>query len=62
MSDQLFHLAKDPLPLRNPNYHVAGDVPERCDVPNAAMAVQATLAAILTLDQAAPENEHVTGL
>jgi len=39
-------------PYSDPNYHVAGDVPERCDVPNAAMTVQATLAAILTLDQA----------
>jgi len=36
----------------DPNYHVAGDVPERCDVPNAAMTVRATLAAILTLEQA----------
>ena len=39
-------------PYSDPNYHVAGDVPERCDVANAAMTVQATLAAILTLDQA----------
>lgn len=38
-------------PYGDPNYHVEGDIPERCDVPNAAMTVQATLAAILTLDQ-----------
>jgi len=38
-------------PYADPNYHAEGDIPERCDVPNAAMAVQATLAAILTLDQ-----------
>jgi Zn-dependent M28 family amino/carboxypeptidase len=39
-------------PYGDPNYHVEGDIPERCDVTNAAMTVQATLAAILTLDQA----------
>ena len=38
-------------PYGDPNYHAEGDIPERCDVPNAAMTVQATLAAILTLDQ-----------
>jgi len=38
-------------PYGDPNYHTEGDIPERCDVPNAAKAVQATLAAILTLDQ-----------
>jgi len=38
-------------PYGDPNYHGEGDIPERCDVPNAALAVQATLAAILTLDQ-----------
>jgi hypothetical protein len=38
-------------PYGDPNYHVEGDIPERCDVPNAALTVQATLAAILTLDQ-----------
>ena len=38
-------------PYGDPNYHIEGDVPELCDVKNAAMAVQATLAAILTLDQ-----------
>jgi hypothetical protein len=39
-------------PYADPNYHAEGDIPERCDIPNAAQAVQATLAAILTLDQA----------
>ena len=38
-------------PYGDPNYHGEGDIPERCDVPNAALAVQATLAAVLTLDQ-----------
>jgi aminopeptidase YwaD len=38
-------------PYGDPNYHIEGDIPERCDVKNAAMAVQAALAAILTLDQ-----------
>jgi hypothetical protein len=38
-------------PYADPNYHAEGDIPERCDVPNAAKAVQATVAAILTLDQ-----------
>lgn len=39
------------LPYGDPNYHTDGDIPELCDVKNAAMAVKATLAAILTLDQ-----------
>jgi len=38
-------------PYGDPNYHGEGDVPELCDVKNASMAVQATLAAILTLDE-----------
>ncbi len=38
-------------PYGDPNYHTEGDIPELCDVKNAAMAVQATLAAILTLDE-----------
>jgi Zn-dependent M28 family amino/carboxypeptidase len=38
-------------PYGDPNYHAEGDTPERCDVPNAAKTVQATLAAILVLDQ-----------
>ncbi len=37
-------------PYGDPNYHDEGDVPEKCDVRNAAMAVQATLAAIVTID------------
>jgi hypothetical protein len=38
-------------PYGDPNYHGEGDIPERCDVANAAMAVQAVLAAIVTVDQ-----------
>jgi hypothetical protein len=38
-------------PYGDPEYHAEGDVAERCDVKNAAMTVQATLAAIVTLDQ-----------
>jgi hypothetical protein len=38
-------------PYGDPNYHTEGDIPELCDVKNAAMAVQTTLAAVLTLDQ-----------
>jgi len=38
-------------PYGDPNYHAEGDIPERCDIKNAAMTVQATLAAVLTLDQ-----------
>ena len=37
-------------PYGDPNYHGEGDIPELCDVANAAKAVQATLAAMLTLD------------
>jgi len=36
-------------PYGDPQYHTEGDIPERCDVPNAALTVQATLAAVLTL-------------
>ena len=32
-------------------YHLDGDLPEKCDVENAAMTVQATLAAIVTIDR-----------
>ncbi len=39
-------------PYGDPNYHVEGDIPERCDVENAALTVRATLAAILTVDVA----------
>lgn len=38
-------------PYGDPNYHGEGDIPERCDVPNAAKTVQATLAVVLTLDR-----------
>jgi len=38
-------------PYGDPNYHAEGDIPERCDVKNAAMTVQATLAAVVTLDR-----------
>ncbi len=38
-------------PYGDPEYHAEGDVPERCDVKNAALTVQASLAAIVTLDQ-----------
>lgn len=38
-------------PYADPNYHTEEDIPERCDVANAALTVQAILAAILTLDQ-----------
>lgn len=41
-------------PYGDPNYHAPGDIPERCDVPNAALTVQATVAALLTLDQDLP--------
>lgn len=38
-------------PYGDPEYHAEGDVPSHCDVPNAALTVQATLAAVVTLDQ-----------
>ncbi len=38
-------------PYGEPNYHAEGDVSENCDIENAAMTVQATLAAIVMLDQ-----------
>ena len=38
-------------PYGDPNYHSEGDIPENSDVPNAAKVVQATLAAVLTVDQ-----------
>ena len=37
-------------PYADPNYHAEGDIPERCDVQNAALTVRATLAAILAVD------------
>lgn len=36
-------------PYGDPNYHAEGDIPESCDMENAAMTVQATLAAVATL-------------
>jgi hypothetical protein len=38
-------------PYGDPNYHAEGDIPEKCDVKNAAMSAQATLAAVITIDQ-----------
>jgi len=39
-------------PYVDPNYHEAGDVPERVDIVNVRMATQAILAAVLRLDRA----------
>lgn len=39
------------FPYGDPNYHTEADIPEKCDVNNAAMTVQATLAAVLTIDR-----------
>ena len=39
------------FPYGDPNYHVEGDIPEKCDVENAAMTVQATLAVVVTIDR-----------
>jgi hypothetical protein len=38
-------------PYGDPNYHAEGDIPETCDIVNAAMTVKATIAALVTLDQ-----------
>jgi hypothetical protein len=38
-------------PYGDPNYHAEGDIPESCDIKNAAMTVQATLAAVVTIGQ-----------
>ncbi|MBP1601103.1 MAG: hypothetical protein H6Q06_1254, partial [Acidobacteria bacterium] len=38
-------------PYGDPNYHAEEDTPENSDVPNAAKVVQATLAAVLTVDE-----------
>ncbi len=38
-------------PYGDPNYHAEGDTPEKSDIRNAALIVQATLAAVATLDQ-----------
>ncbi|MCS7306780.1 MAG: M28 family peptidase [Thermoguttaceae bacterium] len=40
------------FPYADPNYHTEQDIPERTDVPNAAITVQLTLAVVLTLDRA----------
>jgi acetylornithine deacetylase/succinyl-diaminopimelate desuccinylase-like protein len=39
------------FPYGDPNYHAEGDIPETCDIDNAAMTVQATLAAVVTIDR-----------
>lgn len=39
------------LPYGDPNYHAEGDIPETCDIENAAMTVQAALAAVVTIDR-----------
>ena len=39
------------FPYGDPNYHAEGDIPETCDIENAAMTVQATLAAVVTIDR-----------
>ena len=39
------------FPYGEPNYHAEADIPETCDIENAAMTVQATLAAVVTVDQ-----------
>ena len=38
-------------PYGDPDYHGEGDIPEHCDMPNAAKTVKATVAAVMTLDQ-----------
>ena len=38
------------FPYGDQNYHAEGDTPETCDIENAAMTVQATLAAVVTID------------
>ncbi len=43
-------------PYGDPNYHSEGDIPENSDVPNAAKVVQATLAAVLTVDQSSADR------
>jgi len=39
------------FPYGDPNYHAGGDIPETCDTENAAMTMQATLAAVVTIDR-----------
>jgi len=38
-------------PYGDPNYHAEGDIPEACDIENAAMTVRATVAAVVTVDR-----------
>jgi hypothetical protein len=38
------------FPYGDPNYHAEGDIPEMCDIENAAMTVRATIAAVVTID------------
>jgi len=42
------------FPYSDPQYHLEGDAPDRVDIVNVRMATQATLAAILWLDQEIP--------
>ena len=39
------------FPYGDPNYHAEGDIPETCDIENAAMTVRATIAAVVTIDR-----------
>jgi hypothetical protein len=39
------------FPYGDPNYHSEGDIPETCDIENAAMTVRATIAAVVTIDR-----------
>jgi len=43
-------------PYGDSEYHSEGDIPERCDVGNATLTVQAILAAVLTLDSGPGRN------
>jgi outer membrane protein assembly factor BamB len=48
-------------PYADPNYHAEGDIPERCDLENAALTVRATLAAVLTVAVAPPARPAEVG-
>ena len=39
------------FPYGDPNYHAEGDIPETVDIDNATMTVQATLAAVVTIER-----------
>ncbi len=39
-------------PYGDPNYHAEGDIPEKSDLPTAVKVVRATLAAVLSIDEA----------